>query len=1023
MRSSVSTQAVLPFGADGKKVPRLIESLAEVCRDRPLDEKILIAPSLPAGHELAERLARSGTAWINLRVESVRSLAHAIVGPTLVAEGRTLLSRVQALALVEQACSEALTKDSYFGGLRERPGLHRAIQSTFEDLREAGLTAESLPTDVFGDAEKLTAIRAVLKRYETALAAGNFVDRADVLHRAIEEAKKAPPLSTALYLVPDGLELSAGERELLELLSRGRLQALESDPPEGWSRRSSQARLFHALGEENEVREVFRRILSAEIPVDDAELLYVDRSPYASLVYELASEHGIPCTFAEGIAVSYTRPGQAALGFLRWIARDYETEALCAILAAGNLDLTSVLLGGKPPGSVAAARILRLAGIGWERDRHLSRLDAYIGRLEWEASRPLSSASAGDPQARASRREKRLAEARVVRRFVARLLDLVPYGRGGMVDLAGVARAARIFVSGFARFTSELDGAARTAIQKLFGEFETTPTVLMPPREAAERLAAAVAELAAAPDRSRPGRLHVADYRSGGYSGRPHTFLVGLDAARHPGAGLQDPVLLDAERREISRRIDPRGLPIRGARPEENSLALKACVARLRGEVTLSHSCWDLLEARERFPSPFLLDLHRHAVGNGEADYSSLAKALGEPAGFLAPGDRALEEPEWWITRLALSGPLEGEAARVVRAEFAWLKDGHRAETERASMRFTAFDGWLKSSGGSLDPRGNSEPLSCSAIELLARCPFAYFLDRVLGLESPERLERDPTIWLDPMQAGNLQHEVFRRVFHEIAASGEKPSFARHSTRLGEIASEEIEVWREKVPPASEAAFAARRDEILATCRSFLLLEEEHCRDVTPRWFEVAFGMPWAGPTTPPASPDPVEIPLGDGKRFFLRGRIDRIDEAGKGVFEVWDYKTGGGYGIEEGRGLRGGRQIQPALYASAVEALLRRCGEGGTVSRSGYFFPSAKGRGRRISEPLDSSELARVLNVLFDLLRDGAFPHASNPDACEYCDFRVVCGDVKRAAEQSGRKIEDALNPLLAGYGTLDVD
>jgi ATP-dependent helicase/nuclease subunit B len=264
---------------------------------------------------------------------------------------------------------------------------------------------------------------------------------------------------------------------------------------------------------------------------------------------------------------------------------------------------------------------------------------------------------------------------------------------------------------------------------------------------------------------------------------------------------------------------------------------------------------------------------------------------------------------------------------------------------------------------------------------------------------------------------------VFRRFFAEITGTSEKPSVLRHQALLERVALDEIEVWRQKVPPASEVAFAARRDEILATCRSFLQLEEEHCREVTPRWFEVAFGLPWAGPTTPPGSPDPVEIRLPHGRKFFLRGRIDRIDEAAAGAFEVWDYKTGGTFGVEEGRGLRGGRQIQPALYAAAVEALLDRCGEKGRVSRSGYFFPSAKGRGRRIAEALDSKELGRVLTVLFDLLRDGAFPHASNPDACNYCDFQDVCGDVSRAAARSEQKIEEAANVLLAPYGELDVE
>ena len=47
----------------------------------------------------------------------------------------------------------------------------------------------------------------------------------------------------------------------------------------------------------------------------------------------------------------------------------------------------------------------------------------------------------------------------------------------------------------------------------------------------------------------RGGCLHVAHVLAGGHSGRPHTFIVGLDDGRFPGVGLQDPILLDEERR------------------------------------------------------------------------------------------------------------------------------------------------------------------------------------------------------------------------------------------------------------------------------------------------------------------------------------------------------------------------------------------------------------------------------------------------------------------------------------------
>src|SRR5262249_20688345 len=148
------------------------------------------------------------------------------------------------------------------------------------------------------------------------------------------------------------------------------------------------------------------------------------------------------------------------------------------------------------------------------------------------------------------------------------------------------------------------------------------------------------------------------------------------------------------------------------------------------------------------------------------------------------------------------------------------------------------------------------------------------------------------------------------------------------------------------------------REDIRFACRTLLRCEQEHCRDATPRYFEVSFGLrrrpAGVEPSDGIASPEPVEIPVGRGRSFKLRGAIDRVDEGSDGTFQVWDYKTGAAWSVREGVGPRGGRQIQPALYAIAAETLLARAGRPGRVSRSGYFFPGRKGEGRRLAPALD---------------------------------------------------------------------
>lgn len=1026
MRPSVTTQPFLPFGAEEKKpprrstdVPRLVEALADVCRELPLEEKVLVSPSFFTGHQIAESLARSGVPWVHLRVESVRSLAHGVVGPALAAEGLTLLSRAQALALVEQACAEALEPSSYFGELAARPGLHRAIQSTFHELRAAGITPAALPGDAFGDPRKAADLRAVLERYESALGKGNFVDRAEVLRRAVAvlRARTHPP--GALYLLAAASDLTGVEAELVQLLSAGRLRVLESDGPEKWAENASRSRVFRALGEENEVREVFRRILTEKTPFDDAEILVTDPSTYGPLVYELAAEHDVPCTFAGGIAATFTRPGQAVLGYLRWLEKDFESEELREILAAGLIDLSGVVASQEPPGSLPAARELRDARIGWGRERSLRSLDAHVTELEaeLESVRRRTEDSEEDRSSRAEWLEKRLDTARFVRTLVELLLASTPEPQDGKVELAGVARGASAFVRSFGRVSGELDGVASKALRDLFADLETLPFPRLELSTAASRLAEAVGALHVAPDRPRPGRLHLADYRSGGYSGRSKTFLLGLDARRHPGAGLQDPVLLDLERRAINSSLRGIELPMRGGRPAENALALKSSLARLRGEVTVSYASWDLLEAREQFPAAAFLEIYRAASGSAAADYGDLENALAERAGFLPEPERALDETEWWLAQTAGGG---GQAADAVREAYPWLADGHEASTQRESDRFTIYDGFVRDPVG-LDPRTSGKPTSASRIQDLARCPYSYFLKRVLKIQPPEDARRDPTLWLDARETGLLLHEVFRRFYVEAPAGAGKPVFARDSKRIEKIAGEEIELWKARVPPRSAAALEAVCEDIRIACRNFLQNEEEYCRTVTPRWFEVGFG-PSREEITPPGSPEPVRIALGRGESFLLSGRIDRVDEVGDGEYQIWDYKTGSSWATSSPtRGL-GGRRIQDVLYAQALEVLLARSGQKGRVVKSGYFYPGRRGEGERYEGSVDFDATRPTLEALFDLLASGAFPHSKNKDDCSLCDFQNVCGGPEAAAGRTLNKLGiPGTNPELDPYRKLN--
>jgi ATP-dependent helicase/nuclease subunit B len=281
---------------------------------------------------------------------------------------------------------------------------------------------------------------------------------------------------------------------------------------------------------------------------------------------------------------------------------------------------------------------------------------------------------------------------------------------------------------------------------------------------------------------------------------------------------------------------------------------------------------------------------------------------------------------------------------------------------------------------------------------MMAGCPYRYFLERILKIKALDELEYEPDTWLEAHQFGSMLHDVLETTMKELCETGAKPSLT-FSARMKEIAADALAEWRADIPPPSESAFERRKTELLDSCDIFLRNEEAACGEVTPKHFELAFG--------------PFPLPLGAGKSVMLRGRIDRVDhDEARDEWHVWDYKSGSTYQFERGGRLQCGTKIQHAIYARAVEEIV-----GGRVTKSGYFFPTPKGAGLRMPRECADQELKDALNMLFDTIRDGYFPHGGE-NACKFCDFQEICGGADRAAERTVRKTwGNASDPAVAAW------
>lgn len=568
-----------------------IRLLTQACRGHLLAEKWLIAPSLRVGHQWLDTVVRGGQPAVNVRINTIKGLALQLAAPEMANRGASPISPDGAAILVDSIINRLPKGDaSYLSGLQPSPGLSQTMLSAIDAIRLAGMGTEELRPEAFEVPAKAKDITKLLREYVTQLDALGLVDYAAVLHMAKLRLTNDPTAiaEDVLILIPEDAELAVSEHELLELLPKQKLLLLPVDQPLTpldeqanelrdtallrWlpspadsppPKKDGSAEIFRAIGEVNEVREVFRRCLQMGDPLDEVEVLHTDTATYVPLFYELAwrlqpetggADADLPITFAEGVPVRYSRPGRALLAWLSWIADGYPQAALVRMIQDGLLNIPGYDREQFSFSGLAVA--LRSIGIGLGRDRYLSKLAEQITSCERQLADPTEFADENgeidaDKQAAVARR---LQGIRLLDGLVRNLLAITP--QSGAVPNQ-VLTAALQFLGQLARGASEFDNYAAQALKQ---EIEEMQRCLEQAGGAMGRdfwdwLAALADQVRVGGSGPRPGCLHVAHALAGGHSGRPITFIVGLDDSRFPGAGLQDPLLLDHERKKLSPKL------------------------------------------------------------------------------------------------------------------------------------------------------------------------------------------------------------------------------------------------------------------------------------------------------------------------------------------------------------------------------------------------------------------------------------------------------------------------------------
>jgi hypothetical protein len=303
---------------------------------------------------------------------------------------------------------------------------------------------------------------------------------------------------------------------------------------------------------------------------------------------------------------------------------------------------------------------------------------------------------------------------------------------------------------------------------------------------------------------------------------------------------------------------------------------------------------------------------------------------------------------------------------------------------------------------------GPDHVYSPTSLETYASCPFAYFLNRVIGLEALPEVEPN----LSASNRGTAIHTIlstFYRQWHSAGQTKVTPATLTDATDLIlRIATEELGRYTFSSPlwDATRILMLGDRQSGPGYFERFLASEiGEADSPLVPSRFEFSFGMGTDASGDPAYVPEPVELSSLDGTRkMFVRGRIDRIDLAPDGNFLIYDYKSGVQH--PKTKDIEEGTALQLPLYLLAFEKISGGRGIGGgyytirrEVNRS-IVLADAAAKDLMISRPRVSADFSGLLHhsldcafAYIDGIRNGQFQlpceeKCPNP----YCEFRQIC-------------------------------
>ncbi len=304
-----------------------------------------------------------------------------------------------------------------------------------------------------------------------------------------------------------------------------------------------------------------------------------------------------------------------------------------------------------------------------------------------------------------------------------------------------------------------------------------------------------------------------------------------------------------------------------------------------------------------------------------------------------------------------------------------------------------------------------SKQYSISQLETYAKCPFKFFMERVLGIETVE----EPTEDIEAIEMGRLLHSILYEFYstlrdRQIKIAGcDAKIFSEAENLIFKIAEAQIQTAAFKSPLTfyeKEKILGLNSNRKESILYKFLEVEQKCDDEFLPLFFEVSFGRLNETESDSILS-DSAPVELDNVK---LRGKIDRIEVNEKSKsFNIVDYKLSGAKpSFDE---LKNGISLQLPVYLFAAGELLSKKFSG-KYSPGEMFIYSLKyavddfgkdkvGLSKRKDEEIRSvnqlieKTIGHIKSYVLQISQGkfGLSPHKEREKiVCKFCQFRTVC-------------------------------